>query len=402
MPKKYLEQNVYEAGLDRIRRIYELYDDVVVWFSGGKDSTALLFMVKEVARELDKLPVKVIHIDEEAVHPPTVEYVERVSKDPELDFNWYCLEVKHRNACSVQEPYWYCWDKEKKDLWIRDLPSQAITEHPAFIKGMTIPDFSARMHPAQSICNLMGIRTQESMRRYRIIAGKKQIKDSFITIAKHRVQIEDKKHVYETQISGYPIYDMSSVDVWKVVKENNLDYNKTYDIFNKTKLFNSLLIQRVCPPYGEEPLRGLWIYAECFPEMWHKMLYRVKGVATAWRYANTELYMHNKKPENLTWRQYLKVLIESYEGKYNNEIKHQINSAIKEHYNKTTDKVPESEPHILSGCSYKFLCKLVGKGDFKGRKRQSMMGQGYNILQKEGISLTSARLNHGKKQTTNK
>ncbi len=397
MPKSFQENNVYEAGLERIRRIYATHDDVVVWFSGGKDSTALLFMVKEVARELGKLPVKTVHMDEEAIHPPTVNYVQRVSEDPELDFEWYCLEVKHRNACSTEEPYWYCWDRNKESLWTRPLPKKAITEHKDFIKGMSIPDFSARMYKGQNVCQLMGIRTQESLRRYRIIAQKKGIRDAYVTNSKVRVDLQNKTHAYYLRMTGYPIYDMSSVDVWKVVKEHNLDYNKTYDLFNKTKLFNSLLIQRVCPPYGEEPLRGLWVYAECFPELWHKMLYRVKGVATAWRYANTELYNHSKKPDAITWREYLKILVENYSGKYNHDIKYQVNMAMKEHYSKTTDKIPEQEPHLLTGCSYKFLCKMVGKGDFKGRKRQGMIVESDRVLKKQGISLKTARITHGKK-----
>ena len=60
---------------------------------------------------------------------------------------------------------------------------------------------------------------------------------------------------------GYPIYDWSSVDVWKLINEYHYDYNKTYDIFNRTDLYNKLLTQRVCPPYGEEPLRGLSLFS---------------------------------------------------------------------------------------------------------------------------------------------
>ena len=66
--KKYQEKNVYEASLDRIRYLYETFDDVVVSFSGGKDSTAMLLCCIDVATEINRLPVKAVFYDEEAIH----------------------------------------------------------------------------------------------------------------------------------------------------------------------------------------------------------------------------------------------------------------------------------------------------------------------------------------------
>ena len=37
--KIYLKQNVWDAALERIEHIFDEFDDVVVSFSGGKDST---------------------------------------------------------------------------------------------------------------------------------------------------------------------------------------------------------------------------------------------------------------------------------------------------------------------------------------------------------------------------
>ena len=52
--KKYNSTSVYEETLDRIRYLYEVFDDVVVSFSGGKDSTALLLCCIDGARELGR------------------------------------------------------------------------------------------------------------------------------------------------------------------------------------------------------------------------------------------------------------------------------------------------------------------------------------------------------------
>lgn len=386
--KKYREDNVYQAALERIRYFYKRFDNVVVSFSGGKDSTAVLNLTIEVARELHRLPVHAIFVDEEAIHPTTVEYVERVRQQPEVRLDWYCLPVKHRNACSNEQPFWYCWNPSERDLWVREMPPFALTEHPAFQFEDTFQDWMPKMFPSSigSVCILTGIRTQESLRRFRVIATKKN--DSFVT----------SKAEHNNSYRAFPIYDWSSEDVWKLVHDKGFDYNRTYDIFNKTKLYNKLLTQRVCPPFGEEPLRGLWVYAECFPELWHKMLNRVKGVSTAWRYANTELYSNWSKPENLTWQQYCKMVLETYtEPEYRNMVAENINSMIRGHFNKTDDPIRDEEAHPLSGCSWKFLAKLAIKGDFKGRQKQQMVDEGLKQLRKLGLTLEEATDLYGKK-----
>jgi predicted phosphoadenosine phosphosulfate sulfurtransferase len=376
--KSYIEQDVYTEALNRIRNLYDTFDKVVVSFSGGKDSTALLNICIEVAREKNKLPVEAVFFDEEAIHPTTIEYVERVANNPEINLKWYCLEVKHRNACSNEEPFWYTWDIDKKDLWVRNMPKNAITSHKNFKKGMSFQEFSPFIYDRSEgkIAMLTGIRTEESLRRYRVIAQKNN--DFYINA---------KVEPGSNQCRAFPIYDWSSEDVWLAVHKYNWDYNRTYDLFNKTKLFNKFLTQRVCPPYGEEPLRGLWVYAECFPELWHKMLYRVKGVATAWRYANTELYgMPKDKPLGLTWKEYMHIIIDSYEHDSKNLVKKTINRYIRYHNTSTKQSIPEEEPHPLSGICYKLLCNIAIKGDMKERQRSKIQANQLKMKNKLGLS----------------
>lgn len=373
--KEYSEQDVFDAGLERIKYLFTAFDNVVVNFSGGKDSTCVLNMTLLVARELNKT-FTVNFFDEEAIHPPTIEYVQRVSKTEGIDFKWFCLEFKHRNACSNEEPFWYCWDKNKKDLWVRDLPvnEYLITEHPKFKKEMSFQEFSSLLPEinAGSTVILTGVRTQESFRRMKAVSSKKN--DNYIA------RNGNVAH-------AHPIYDMSSEDVWLCVNKFGWDYNRTYDIMNKTKLFNGFLAQRVCPPFGEEPLRGLWMYSECFPEMWHKMLSRVDGVATAWRYANTELYGYGKqtKPENITFREWAEVILESYDTVDIIAVKKNVNSIIKRHYDKTNDQIPDESHHPLTGTGWNFICKLITKGDFKGRTGPQLEGNAITAQQKLGI-----------------
>jgi predicted phosphoadenosine phosphosulfate sulfurtransferase len=380
--KEYQNTNVFEETLKRIRYIYDNFDEVVVSFSGGKDSTAVLNTTLIVAEERGKLPLKVVFFDEEAIHPPTIEYVHRVAKNPKINLEWYCLETKHRNACSNEEPWWFTWDKDKKELWVRDIPKNAITEHPKFKKGMSFQEFCPYLYGKDKgkIAMLTGIRTQESLRRYQVIAKKKN--DAFIN---------SKSELGQSQYRAFPIYDWSSEDVWLAVHKFGWDYNKTYDIMNQTSLNGDFLHQRVCPPYGEEPLRGLWIYAECFPEMWHKMINRVQGVATAWRYGNSELYSSAKiKPEHLTWQDYLNVIIDSYDYDSQNEVKSTVNSYINSHFKKTKQKIQQEEPHPISGVSWQWLCRVAIRGDFKGRQGNVLNSNAVKVREKLGITLEEA------------
>ncbi|HAN37923.1 MAG TPA: hypothetical protein DCQ29_03390, partial [Chitinophagaceae bacterium] len=187
-----------------------------------------------------------------------------------------------------------------------------------------------------------------------------------------------------------------SEDVWKLVQINNYDYNHTYDIFNKTSLHNKLLHQRVCPPYGEEPLRGLWIYAECFPDLWHKMLHRVKGVATAWRYANTELYSNWEKPDNKTWKEYFHILLNNYDPEFQNLIKENVNRLIRQHYSKSNHPIPDDEPNPLTGASWRFFAKIAQKGDFKGRQSQNMLGEAKRVMDRNKLTLEDVQKLYGK------
>lgn len=381
--------NVYEAALDRIRYMYKRFDNIVVSFSGGKDSTAVLNLTIEVARELGKLPVHAIFVDEEAIHPTTVEYVERVRQNPDVKLDWYCLPVKHRNACSNEQPFWYCWNPDERHLWVREPPPYAIMEHPDFVFGDSFQEWMPKIFPNTmgTVCVLNGIRTQESLRRYRVIVMKKN--DCFFS------QGAEHKNSYK----GYPVYDWSSEDVWRLVHEKGYDYNRTYDIFNRTSLYNKLLTQRVCPPFGEEPLRGLWVYAECFPELWHKMLHRVKGVNTAWRYANTELYSNWDKPKNLTWKEYTNIIVDTYtELEYRNMVKATINELITRHYAKTDDELEDSRAHPLTGCSWRFLAKIAIKGDFKGRQKQNMLSEAEREMKRLGITYEECAERYGKKK----
>lgn len=357
LKKKSTEENVYELGLARIRRAYELFDHVAVSFSGGKDSTVCLHLALEVASELNRLPLDVFFFDEEAIHPETIDYMRRVAQREDVTLRWFCLPVKHRNACSRKSPWWFPWAPEDQGKWCRELPAEAITELPGFAR-QSIPEINGLLFPPSmgSVGVIVGLRATESLRRYRVVA--RRVADNYIA------QDANVAHIQLVK----PIYDWTTEDVWTAPKQFGWDYNRTYDIFQKTGMTRHQ--QRVCPPYGEEPLGGLYKYALCWPDLWEKMLARVPGASAAARYARTPLYAFGDVP---SWdsdadpKRLIKQALSRWPEKTRAMVTERINIEIRNHYRKTKEKIPPEVPGE-TGVTWKYLYMLAVRGDFKGRR----------------------------------
>ncbi len=352
-----------ELALERTRRLFDEFDDLYISFSGGKDSTAVLNVALQVAEEKNKLPLKVIFFDEEAIPLQTEDYLNRVKDDPRIKFFWYCLEFKHRNACSKKEPYWYCWDRTQKSKWVRPLPETAITKLKGFDR-QPIPTINGLLFPKKDIkiAFLLGIRAQESIRRYQSVA-RKEI-DNWIS------PCYESKNVFYCK----PIYDWGLKDVWIAANKFRWDYNRSYDTMRMAGI--SLNNQRVCPPYGEEPLRALWMFSVCFPEIWDKMSVRVPGANTAANYSNSPLYSFGSKitfKDEKDAKDKIRKELKRWDKKTGYAILSRIKNEISLFSKKEGDKaLPLHNADCgPSGVTWEFLFIIANRGDLKNRRQSS-------------------------------
>lgn len=174
--------DVLTAARCRLDVIYENFDCVSVSFSGGKDSGVLLELAVEAARRSSRLPVKVLIIDLEGQYKHTIQYIERMIKRKEVEATWVCLPLNLRNSISQFRPFWTCWDPHiDSEEWIRPFPSSpgVVTDEsffPFFRRGMEfeefVPAYAEWLHRssgAKRTAILVGIRSDESLNRYRTI-----------------------------------------------------------------------------------------------------------------------------------------------------------------------------------------------------------------------------------------
>src|SRR3990167_1853639 len=103
--KFYLDQNVFDAALERIRWLFDEFPNVVVNISGGKDSTVVLNLALMVAEEKGRLPLKVMFIDQEAEWQTVIDYIREIMADPRVDPKWLQVPIRLFNATSTIEPW---------------------------------------------------------------------------------------------------------------------------------------------------------------------------------------------------------------------------------------------------------------------------------------------------------
>jgi predicted phosphoadenosine phosphosulfate sulfurtransferase len=313
MSKQYLLTDVMTAARERTSIAFDDFENVVVAFSAGKDSSATLHIALAEARKRGRLPLDVMFVDLEAQYNHSIEYAMRIANNPDIRMHWICLPLHLRNAVSQIQPHWICWDKDAEDRWVRPLPDHpsVISDEsffPFFRKGMEfeefVPSFNAWIaeKTAGRTVTLVGIRSDESLNRFRTI--------------KSEVKTRWKDYGWTTKLTentynAYPIYDWHVEDIWAAHGKFKWDYNRVYDLMQMAGL--SVHQMRLCQPYGDDQRRGLWLYKILEPETWSRVVGRVQGANFGNRYVelsgNVMGNIRITLPEGHTWKSYSKFLL---------------------------------------------------------------------------------------------
>ena len=381
MAKKYLEKNVLDAAFERLEIIFKNFDNIYFSVSGGKDSSVMIQLANMVGKKLNK-KFDVLFIDLEAQYKRTIDHIEELKKLPQIrDFYHIALPMALRNAISILQPKWICWEEDSRDLWVRPLPGDSINIYNCpfdfFVKGEEFEEFIIQFaqwyqqkYGGTVACGV-GIRTDESLNRFNTIAfqDKKIMFNGYQWTT--RIKMNEK---FLDVFNFYPIYDWSADDIWGAVSQLDLKFNEIYELMYKNGL--SIYQQRLCQPYGDDQKNGLNQFRALEYETWTKVLNRVNGVNFGNIYCKTTALgnIGTCKPKFMSWQEYTVFLLESI-GIYNRDLMIHYYRKIKKFmiwhrnkYNVPEDKIPEVAESKLENqkkaISWRRIARAIEKNDF--------------------------------------
>ena len=346
MTKGYENRSVYEAVQERFHYLFHEFANIYVSFSGGKDSGVLLNLLLDFKRRYyPDRRIGVFHQDFEAQYSMTTEYVTKTFKslEDECDLYWVCLPMATRTALSSYEMYWYPWDDKKEELWVRERPDYpyVITFDNPFHHyhyrmhqedlAKQFSRFYKESHGQQKTVCLLGLRADESLQRYSGIVNKKYGYNGECWISRQ----------FKDVWCASPLYDWSNQDIWVANYRFHYEYNALYDLYYKAGL--KINQMRVASPFNDYSKDSLNLYRVIDPEIWTKLVGRVRGANFGCIYGRTKAmgYRNVTLPEGHTWESYTKFLLDTLPARLRNNYVKKFNTSI-EFWHKTGGGLEES------------------------------------------------------------
>ncbi|MCD8364352.1 MAG: phosphoadenosine phosphosulfate reductase family protein [Clostridiales bacterium] len=269
--------NVVQAAKIRIKNVFSNGLPVFMSFSGGKDSLCMAQLVMELvqAGEINPAQLTVQFIDEEAIFPCMESKTREWRKKFLLigaKFEWFCLEVKHYNCFNElsNDETFICWDRYKKDVWVRTPPSFAIRNHPLLNPRIdSYQDFLPRT--CASGITITGIRTAESVQRLQNIAS----------MTKAGRNMTNHQQVF-------PIYDWTDHDAWLYLLDRHVDIPDIYLYLWQSGTKRNQL--RVSQFFSVDTARSLVKMNEYYPDLMERVVRREPNAYLAALYWDSETF----------------------------------------------------------------------------------------------------------------
>lgn len=306
-------KNVYDATNERLDFIFKNFERVYLSFSGGKDSGVLLNLTLDYMRRnniTQKLGIQIL--DNEANYEYSLKFMHKILQDNAdlLDVYWCCLPITLPCTVSSYETSWQCWGVNDRHRWIREMPKESyvvnIKNHKFdfFVENMNYDrfwdGFAEWYSQGKLTANLIGIRCDESLNRFRAIMNQQKE-----TLGGHAWTKKNTDHVFNC----YPIYDWKTDDIWTANAKFDWLYNELYDVFYMAGI--SVYKMRVASPFMSESKSSLNLYRVIDPHVWQRLCARVMGANFVATYGKQLDYKSFKLPKGHTWKSFVKFLLDT-------------------------------------------------------------------------------------------
>lgn len=306
-------KNVYQAANERIEYIFNNFPKIYVSFSGGKDSGVMLnLMIDYIRKNNIKKKIGVMIMDNEANYELSLKFMHKIIQQnlDVLDVYWCCLPITLPCTVSSFATEWQCWGVDDEEKWIKPMSKEPYIvnmknhKFDFFKENMSYDEFWDKFGDwyaqGEKCACLIGIRTDESLNRFRAIMNdRKGMLDGHFWTKKNT------DHVYNC----YPIYDWKTEDIWIANGKFEWEYNELYDVFWKAGL--TIAQMRVASPFMSESKSSLNLYRVIDPQIWSRLCARVSGANFIATYGKQLNYNSFKLPPGHTWKSFTKFLLET-------------------------------------------------------------------------------------------
>jgi predicted phosphoadenosine phosphosulfate sulfurtransferase len=291
--KIYSKVNVWDSALERMSMVFDNFETVLVFVSGGKDSTVLMELALETARQKNRLPLKVAFLDQEAEWEATEQYIEKTFLREGIEPYWFQFPFRLFNSSSYTDDWLTCWDPEQEDKWVHPKNVMSIKKN---IFGTDrfkdlFPMLASTIFDGKPYAALSGMRAQEN-----------GIRRLAVTRAPYF------KGVTWSSMHGphgtlfYPIYDWAVDDIWIAMSRNKWAYNTIYDsMYQYGESIRKMRCSSLIHETGAE--HSLILLQEIEPKTYERLAARIGGVDTYSKLMG-DIRQYKLPSAFATWKEY--------------------------------------------------------------------------------------------------